>query len=126
MSIELKHLRYADAAVHYGSFRKAADALGLKQSNLSRVVRTLEDRLGYQLFERSNGGVQPTPAGRDFLKGARRILNDLQTMVGTANAEARGTVGQLRIGFYTTISAGHLRNTLFDYDIGRASGREKV
>lgn len=115
MSIELKHLRYADAAVHHGSFRKAADALGLKQSNLSRGIRNLEERLGYQLFERSNGGVQPTPAGRDFLHGARRILDDLQTMIGTANAVARGTAGQLRLGFYTSISAGNLRSTLFDY-----------
>ncbi|TPL35533.1 LysR family transcriptional regulator [Mesorhizobium sp. B2-4-8] len=115
MSIELKHLRYADAAIQHGSFRKAADALGLKQSNLSRGIRTLEERLGYRLFERSNGGVQPTLAGRDFLQSARRILSDLQTIVGAANAVARGTAGRLRLGFYTSLSAGNLRNTLCDY-----------
>lgn len=113
VSIELRHLRYADAAARHGSFRKAADALGLKQSNLSRGIRNLEGRLGYQLFERTNGGVQPTPAGRDFLQGARRVLDDLQTMVGATNAVVRGTAGQLRLGFYTSISAGNLRSTLF-------------
>jgi DNA-binding transcriptional LysR family regulator len=115
VSIELKHLKFAEVAERCGSFRKAADFLGLKQSNLSRGIRNLEERLGYKVFERSNGGVQPTPAGRDFLRGARRILNDLQTTVGMANAVARGTAGQLRIGFYTSISAGNLRSTLFDY-----------
>lgn len=115
VQIELKHLRYANAAARHGSFRKAADTLGLKQSNLSRGIRHLEERLGYQLFERSNGGVQPTPAGRDFLQGARRILDDLQTVVGAANAVARGTAGQLRVGFYTSLSAGNLRSTLFEY-----------
>lgn len=56
LPVELKHLRYADAASQHGSFRKAADALGLKQSNLSRRIRTLEECLGYRLFERTNGG----------------------------------------------------------------------
>jgi Bacterial regulatory helix-turn-helix protein, lysR family len=40
MSIDLKHLRYAEVAERCGSFRKAADSLSLKQSNLSRRVST--------------------------------------------------------------------------------------
>ena len=115
LPVELKHLRYADAASQHGSFRKAADALGVKQSNLSRRIRTLEERLGYRLFERTNGGVRPTPVGRDFLQGARRILDDLQAIVDAADAVARGATGQLRLGFYTSLSAGNLRSTLLDY-----------
>jgi len=52
VSIEFKHLRYAEAAERLGSFRKAADALSLKQSNLSRRVRHLEEVLGVRLVER--------------------------------------------------------------------------
>ena len=44
LPVELKHLRYADAASQHGSFRKAADALGVKQSNLSRRIRIYIDR----------------------------------------------------------------------------------
>ena len=50
---ELKHLRYAVAATRYRSFRKAADALGIKQSTLSRGIAQLEARLGVILFERT-------------------------------------------------------------------------
>jgi hypothetical protein len=46
VSIELKHLQYAEVAERCGSFRKAADLLALKQSNLSRRVRNLEEQLG--------------------------------------------------------------------------------
>ena len=53
--IEFRHLSYVEAAMRHGSFRKAADALGLKQSNLSRRIRDLEDKLGMKLFERTNG-----------------------------------------------------------------------
>jgi DNA-binding transcriptional LysR family regulator len=56
-------LRYAVAAAHHRSFRRAADALGVKQSTLSRCIRQMEDRLGIAVFERSSGGVRLTAAG---------------------------------------------------------------
>lgn len=115
MSIELKHLRYAEAAERCGSFRKAADLLNLKQSNLSRRVRDLEEQLGVVLFERTNGGVRPTLAGRDFITGVRRVLNELQVVVDGAKAVSRGEAGYLTIGFYTSLSAGNLRASLIEY-----------
>ena len=54
VSIELRHLRYAEAAARCSSFRKAADLLVVKQSNLSRRVRHLEEQLGITVFERTN------------------------------------------------------------------------
>ncbi|MGD9738995.1 MAG: LysR family transcriptional regulator [Bauldia sp.] len=115
MSIELKHLRYAEAAERCGSFRKAADLLALKQSNLSRRVRHLEEQLGIALFERTNGGVRATLAGRDFVNAARRILNELQIVVDGAKAAGRGEAGYLTIGFYTSLSTGNLRASLVEY-----------
>ncbi|MPZ44883.1 MAG: LysR family transcriptional regulator [Betaproteobacteria bacterium] len=113
--IELKHLRYAEAAERCGSFRKAADSLVLKQSSLSRRIRYLEEQLGVTLFERTNGGVRPTSAGSDFVGGVRRILDELQTVVDGAKSVGRGEAGYLTIGFYTSLSAGNLRATLVEY-----------
>lgn len=115
VSIELKHLRYAEAAERCGSFRKAADLLSLKQSNLSRRVRHLEDQLGIALFERTSGGVRATAAGRDFFSGVRRVLNELQIVVDGAKAVGRGEAGYLTIGFYTSLSAGNLRASLIEF-----------
>jgi len=115
VSIELKHLRYAEAAERYGSVRKAADSLTIKQSNLSRRIRHLEDQLGVKLFERTSGGVHPTAVGRDFLRGVRHILHELQTVVDSAKAVARGEAGYITIGFYTSLSAGNLRASLVEY-----------
>jgi DNA-binding transcriptional LysR family regulator len=115
VSIELKHLRCAEVAERCGSFRRVADLLALKQSNLSRRVGHLEEQLGVALFERTNGGVKPTAAGRDFVNGVRRILNELQIVVDGAKAVGRGEAGYLTIGFYTSLSAGNLRSTLLDY-----------
>lgn len=115
VSIELKHLRYAEAAERHGSFRKAADSFSVRQSNLSRRVRWLEEELGVRLFERTNGGVRSTPAGREFLHGVRRVLDELQTVVDGAKAVGRGDAGYITIGFYTSLSAGNLRATLVEY-----------
>jgi len=113
--IELKHLRYAEMAERCGSFRKAADMLALKQSNLSRRVRHLEELLGIALFERTNGGVRPTSAGRDFVNSVRRILDELQVVVDRAKAVGHGDAGYLTVGFYTSLSAGSLRGALLDF-----------
>jgi len=113
--IGLLHLRYAVAAADYGSFRRAAEGLLLRQSTLSRCIRQLEEYIKLIVFERSSGGVRPTQAGRDFLRTARSILEQMDTLVASAQRAGRGEAGRLAIGFYTSLSAGNLRATLVDF-----------
>ena len=114
-AVDLVHLRYAVAAADHGSFRRAAEALLLRQSTLSRCVRQLEERIEMIVFERSSGGVRATQAGRDFLRMARSILEQMDTLVASAHSAGRGEAGRLAIGFYTSLSAGNLRATVIDY-----------
>lgn len=129
LAIDLLHLRYAVAAADHGSFRRAAEALLLRQSTLSRGIRQLEEHIKMVVFERSSGGVQATPAGCDFLRTARSILEQMNALVTNAHSIGRGEFGRLVIGFYTSLSAGSLRATLVDYaqrfpqiDIGLIEG----
>jgi DNA-binding transcriptional LysR family regulator len=114
-AVDLQHLRYAIAADDHGSFRRAADTLMLRQSTLSRCIRQLEERIQLILFERSSGGVRSTQAGRQFLRVARSILEQMDTLVTGAYSAGRGETGRLAIGFYTSLSAGNLRATLVNY-----------
>jgi DNA-binding transcriptional LysR family regulator len=113
-AIALQHLRYAVSAAEHGSFRRAAEALLLRQSTLSRCIRQLEESIGMIVFKRSSGGVRATPAGRDFLCRARSILEQVEAMAMTAGSIGRGEAGRLVIGFYTSLSAGNLRASLLD------------
>lgn len=115
MAIELRHLRYAVAAAHYGSFRRAAEALGVKQSSLSRRIRQMEDRLGVAVFERSNSGVRLTTAGTEILRASRHLVEGLDRMMASAKAAGRGEAGRLAIGFYTSLSAGNLRASFLEH-----------
>ncbi len=114
-AVDLQHLRYAVAAADHGSFRRAAEVLNLRQSTLSRRIRQLEHSIGMVVFERSSGGVRATSAGHDFLRTARSLLEQMDSLVTSAHHIGRGEAGRLAIGFYTSLSAGNLRATLVDY-----------
>src|SRR5262245_34197487 len=90
MDTSVRHLKELVAAVQHGSFRRAAQALHMRQSTLSRSIKQLEDELGVILFERSTGGVRLTPAGSQFFETAERVLADFEALVSTARALGRG------------------------------------
>ena len=115
MCVEVPHLRYVVAAADHSSFRRAAAVLNITQPTLSKRIRELEDRLGVLLFERSTGGAQLTALGEDFVESARRVLAELELMENRARAGKRGEAGRLEIGFYTSLSTGPLRDTIFTF-----------
>ena len=53
-----------------GSFHKAAHALSIGQSAISRRIARLEDALGVSLFERRPSGTKLTNAGTHFVARA--------------------------------------------------------
>ena len=114
-ALDLKHLRFAVAASDYGSLRRAADALSVRQSTLSRSIRQLEHQIGVPVFKRSNGGVNPTLAGRGVLRMARTILEEVEVLVVEAKSTRNGETGRLAVGFCTSLSEGNLRATLLDF-----------
>jgi len=114
-TVALQQLRYAVISAEYGSFRRAAEALLMRQSTLSRCIRQLEESIGVTVFERSSGGVCTTTAGRNFLRTARSILEQMDALVTSARYDGRGEAGRLAVGFYTSLSAGNLRATLVDF-----------
>jgi DNA-binding transcriptional LysR family regulator len=115
MAIELGALRTVIAAAEHRSFRRAAAALNLKQSTLSRRVRQLEAQFGVELFERSSGGVRVTAAGDKVVSAARHVLEQLNRMVSTARPAGRGEAGNIKIGVCTSLSGSKLHGVLAEY-----------
>jgi DNA-binding transcriptional LysR family regulator len=115
MSIEIRQLRYAVMTADAQSFTRAAAALNVKQSTLSRRVMDLELRLGVKLFERSTRGAEPTENGRVFLEAARRIVTDVDNLRTTARAVSYGEQGRLAVGYSSSLTAGNLRHAFSDY-----------
>ena len=64
-------------AAETGSFSKTAREFSLSQPSVSRMVASLEARLGIKLLLRTTRRVTPTDAGAVFLERTRRVLGDL-------------------------------------------------
>lgn len=115
MTIEIKQLRYAVATADTSSFSRAASALNVKQSTLSKRIALLEDRLGIALFERSTRGAIPTESGKVFLEVARRIITDVDNLRTTARSVQYGEIGRVVVGFSNSLSIGNLRSLLGEF-----------
>lgn len=96
-SLDFRLFRYAIVSADHGSFRRAAAALNIQQSTVSRGVRSLEHRLGAPLFERSHAGIRPTPAGERFLQEAALGFEHLQRAMQRISAVQRGEHGELTV-----------------------------
>ncbi|MEM5584805.1 LysR family transcriptional regulator [Roseibium sp. AS2] len=80
-------LKLVDAAARMRSLSGAAKALDISQPQLSRRLKSFEDRIGARLFDRTPTGLKPTEAGlrliplaqdmRRQAEAATRILPDL-------------------------------------------------
>jgi len=114
-NLDLRQLRYAVLAADCGSIRQAAETLLMKQSSLSRSIRQLEDALGAPLFERTSGGVRATASGRHFLRMARSVLEQMDTIVAATKANRQGEGSRLVVGFCTSLTVGNLRATLLEF-----------
>lgn len=90
-------LRAFAAIAEHGSFVRAAAHLGLSPSALSQTIRTLEERLGVRLLNRTTRSVAPSEAGARLLTKLRPALADLDAAVAQVR-DARDTpAGTLRI-----------------------------
>ena len=97
---------FAEAAKH-GSATRAALALGLTQSAISRSLGSLEARLGVQLFHRAKQRLTLSDAGRVMLGDATRILAELDQAAQTVMSFG-GHGAVLRIAVLPTLGAAWL------------------
>jgi LysR family hydrogen peroxide-inducible transcriptional activator len=103
MNISLKQLRYYLVAARHDSLRQAARELKISQPSLSAQLQKLEELLGVELFERSRGGVNLTPLGRDLLPQAQQAVNAAQVIIDAATFATKGPSGTFRLGASHTL-----------------------
>ena len=101
--MELRHLRYFVAVAEELNFTRAAARLHIGQPPLSMQIRDLEGEMGVRLFERTQRRVALTPTGQCLLEHAYRILGGVREAVEAAQRAARGELGELRVGFTSSL-----------------------
>lgn len=78
--MDIRHLEFFVTVAQYGSINKAAQVLYISQPHLSHIIRDVEADIGFPLFQRTKQGVKLTPEGEDFLKHAKVILKEMESL----------------------------------------------
>ena len=90
------------AVVERRSFSQAAERLGVTQPAVSLQIRSLEQRLGRRLLDRSGRRVEPTEAGLRLYASAQRLLALEESLLDElAQDEEGGLTGTLDLGAST-------------------------
>jgi DNA-binding transcriptional LysR family regulator len=90
------------AVVERKSFSQAAERLGVTQPAVSLQIRSLEQRLGRRLLDRSGRRVEPTEAGLRLYASAQRLLQAEEQLLEELESDDEGVVtGLLELGAST-------------------------
>lgn len=112
INVALADYRAVAAIAELGSFRAAAEALGLSASALSRQITALEERHGVRLFDRDTRNVRPTGAGLAFARIAERALGVVEDGMHEFDAYLAARTGYLTIAGLPSVTAGLLPGLL--------------
>ena len=102
--LETKLLRNFVAVATTGSISKAAEICYVAQPALSVQMRSLEEQLQVQLFERSHKGVVLTSAGALLLEHAMRILTHIEQAISEVKELELVPKGTVSIGMPLSVA----------------------
>jgi LysR family transcriptional regulator, nitrogen assimilation regulatory protein len=114
-TIPLRQIRAVIAVCEEGSFTRAAQRENATQSGISQHVAAVERALKVKLFERTAGGVTPTPAGLRYYKRCVEAVGTLEHAAEEVRSLAGEVTGELRIGLMPTFTRAVLAPVLDDF-----------
>jgi LysR family transcriptional regulator, cell division regulator len=83
---------------------RAAERLGIAQSSLSMAIKRLEQAMKVPLFARHKKGVLLTPAGKQLLSHAKKLLQDWSDLHDKAWASHHEVQGHFVVGCHTSLA----------------------
>src|ERR1700761_7919867 len=99
---ELRQLRTFVVVAEELHFTRAAEQLNLAQQALSSQIRSLEQRLGVTLFDRTTRKVELTEAGRTLLAHAMPLLASATRAWDAVGAVGAGEMAHVRVAYAPT------------------------
>ncbi|MDM0077987.1 LysR family transcriptional regulator [Variovorax sp. J2P1-59] len=113
--LSTRQLRAFAALADERNFTRAAQRCHLSQPAFSTLIRTLEETVGARLFDRDTRSVQLTPEGRQFESSARRLLDDMQELIGDLADRVERRKGRVSVAALPSLAAGWLPQILAEF-----------
>ena len=95
--MRLRHVEVFHAIMQVGTIKGAASTLGTSQSRVISVLQHCELQLGWSLFERQGGKLQPTPEARRLFRATLPVVNQINVVRRVAAAFSDRSVTTVRV-----------------------------
>ena len=116
--MDVRQLEFFSAVAGELSFTRAADRLTIAQSAVSAGVRSLENELGIELFDRSRRQIKLTSTGELLLPKVRDALDAVNEVRDAAQESTHAITGAIVIGLMTSVTLVNVPRLLGVYRTG--------
>ena len=113
--MDIRQLKCFDAVLTTGAMTRAADLLGLAQPTVSITIAQLEREIGFTLFKRSKGSLQPTPEAFSFHQAAMQAIESVSRVGQVAREIRRLNEGEVSILCYPGIAWRMMPELIADF-----------
>lgn len=105
--LNVRELEAFRAFIECGSVTLAADRLGRTQPQVGRLLTSLEETVGFRLFDRVGKRLHATQEGWRFYEEVDRVIRELESLTRSAGQIRSGASDHLRV-----LVAPHVTNAL--------------
>ncbi|TFC92425.1 MULTISPECIES: LysR substrate-binding domain-containing protein [Cryobacterium] len=116
--MDVRQFEFFSAVAGELSFTRAAERLTIAQSAVSAGVRSLENELGVQLFDRSRRQIKLTSTGELLLPKVRDALDAVNEVRDVAQESTHAITGAIVIGLMTSVTLVNVPRLLGVYRTG--------
>lgn len=98
-----------------GSIQLASSEIGLTQPALTKRLQAIEERIGFEIFQRMPRGVRLTRLGELFMAQGADLVSHAQDMQAELSRHKIGEEGSLKIGVRPCIQSIFFRKSLIAF-----------
>ena len=95
--MDITALRYFMELARLGHMTRTAERLNITQPSLSASIKRLEAEIGFQLFDRTGGGIHLNEYGEIFLRGVATADESLTSSLAEMDERRRGEIRFVRL-----------------------------
>lgn len=118
--LEFKHIEAICAVIRQGTASAAARQLGITQPAVSKIIAQAEDRIGFSLFDRRQGKLQPTQAAMSFYEQSAQLFTTLDRVQLILDRLAQGQITPIQIGVVPLLTQSLLPSILREMQVEQA------
>ena len=108
MEVSTRQLRAFRLVAQHRNFTRAAEALFITPSGLSVLIRELESRVGFRLFDRTTRQVELTLHGEQLLSVIQRNLEELDAAIANIGRNVKRSQQSISLGTTPLVAANIL------------------